>query len=122
MIDDPDEMPGFLDRAADPLADVVGDALNTGPVPEPEPEPVAIGGNSGVAGELLRDVIERIERMEEKKKDIADLIRILYYEAKTEGLDVKTIRKVVSLRKQDAGKRAEEQELLDLYLFSIGMA
>ncbi|MDP2619873.1 MAG: DUF2312 domain-containing protein [Hyphomicrobiales bacterium] len=81
-----------------------------------------MGGNSGVAGELLRDVIERIERMEEKKKDIADLIRILYYEAKTEGLDVKTIRKVVSLRKQDAGKRAEEQELLDLYLFSIGMA
>lgn len=72
-------------------------------------------------GARLRSVIERIERLEEEKKNIADDIRDIYLEAKSEGYDVKVLRKLVSLRKKDPDKRREEDELLDLYMSTIGM-
>jgi uncharacterized protein (UPF0335 family) len=69
----------------------------------------------------LRAFIERIERLEEEKKTIADDIKDVYAEAKGNGFDIKIMRKVVSLRRQDLNKRREEEEILDLYLSALGM-
>lgn len=76
--------------------------------------------NSIEAGHL-RAFIERIERLEEDKKTVADEIKDVYSEAKGTGYDIKIIRKIVSIRKQDQDKRREEEEIIDLYLKAIGM-
>lgn len=73
-----------------------------------------------VDGGHLKAFIERIERLEEEKKAIADDIKEVYAEAKANGYDTKIIRKIVQLRKMDATKRREETELLDLYLTALG--
>lgn len=73
-----------------------------------------------VDGGHLKAFIERIERLEEEKKAIADDIKEVYAEAKINGYDTKIIRKIVQLRKMDATKRREETELLDLYLTALG--
>jgi uncharacterized protein (UPF0335 family) len=69
----------------------------------------------------LRAFIERIEKLEEEKKALADDIKEVYGEAKGTGFDVKIIRKIVSIRKQDRDKRREEEEILDLYLSALGI-
>lgn len=68
----------------------------------------------------LKTIIERIERLEEDKAAIAGDLKDVYAEAKGNGFDVKTLRKVVRLRKQDKAKRQEEDALLDLYMSAIG--
>jgi uncharacterized protein (UPF0335 family) len=68
----------------------------------------------------LKTIIERVERLEEEKAGIANDIKEVFAEAKGEGFDVKILRKVVRLRKQDKAKRQEEEALLDLYLSAIG--
>ncbi len=68
----------------------------------------------------LKTIIERIERLEEDKAAVAGDIKEVFAEAKGEGFDVKILRKVVRLRKQDKAKRQEEEALLDLYLSAIG--
>jgi uncharacterized protein (UPF0335 family) len=68
----------------------------------------------------LKTIIERIERLEEEKAGIAGDIKEVFAEAKGEGFDVKILRKVVRIRKQDKAKRQEEEALLDLYLSAIG--
>lgn len=70
----------------------------------------------------LRLLIERIERLEEEKKGIADDIRDVYAEAKAVGYDSKIMRQVIKIRKMDADKRAEEQAILDTYLAALGLA
>ena len=75
----------------------------------------------GVAKEQLRSVVERIERLEEEKKSLADDIKDVYAEAKANGFDVKVLRKVIALRKRDADERAEEEMVLDTYLQALGM-
>lgn len=75
----------------------------------------------GVARDQLRAFIERIERLEEEKKTIADDIKEVYGEAKGRGYDTKVIRKLVSMRKQDANERAEMDAILELYLQALGM-
>lgn len=75
----------------------------------------------GVAGARLKAFVERVERLEEEKAAITDDIKDVYAEAKGVGFDVKTLRKIVSLRKQDEEKRKEADELLDLYKSAIGM-
>ena len=75
----------------------------------------------GVAKEQLRAIVERIERLEEEKKAIGDDIKDVYAEAKANGFDTKVLRKVVSLRKQDADERAEHEMVLDTYLHALGM-
>jgi len=75
-----------------------------------------------VNGGQLRAFVERIERLEEEKKALADDIKDVYAEAKGNGFDTKVIRKVVSIRRQDRDKRREEEEILDLYLAALGMA
>jgi len=69
----------------------------------------------------LRAFIERIERLEEEKRAIADDIKDVYAEAKGNGFDAKIMRKIVSLRRQDIEKRKEEETILDLYLNALGM-
>lgn len=74
------------------------------------------------AKDQLKSVVERIERLEEEKQAIADDIKEVYAEAKANGFDNKVLRKVVSLRKQDAAERQEQEALLDLYMHALGMA
>lgn len=74
-----------------------------------------------VSGKRLKAFIERVERLEEEKKALAEDIRDVYAEAKGTGFDPKIMRKIVSLRKANLEKRREEQELLDLYMAAIGM-
>lgn len=74
-----------------------------------------------VAKDQLKSVIERIERLEEEKKAIADDIRDVYAEAKANGFDTKILRQVVSLRKKDLTERQEEEAVRDLYLQALGM-
>ncbi len=74
-----------------------------------------------VAAGQLKSIIERVERLEEEKKEVADQIKEIYAEAKANGFDAKTIRKVVSLRKKPTEEREEEEALLDLYLSALGM-
>ena len=69
----------------------------------------------------LRAFIERVEKLEEEKRAIADDIKDVYAEAKGTGYDIKIVRKIVSLRRQDKQKRQEEEEILDLYLSALGM-
>ncbi len=80
-----------------------------------------IGHNSGVAADQLKSFIERIERLEEDKKGIADDIRDIFAEAKGSGFDTKIMRQVLRLRKKDSAERQEEQAILDLYLQALGM-
>ena len=76
----------------------------------------------GVAGHQLRQIIERIERLEEEKKTIADDIKEVYGEAKAMGFDTKVLRKVIAIRKQDRNERLEQEAVLDTYLHALGMA
>ncbi len=75
----------------------------------------------GIARDQLRAFIQRIERLEEEKKTIADDIKDVYGEAKSMGFDAKILRKVISIRKQDADERAEQEAILDTYLHALGM-
>ncbi|MBE1236622.1 DUF2312 domain-containing protein [Phaeovibrio sulfidiphilus] len=75
----------------------------------------------GLAADQLRSFIERIERLEEDKANIATDIKEVYSEAKSSGFDVKIMRKIVSLRKKDRHELAEEEELLDLYRAAVGV-
>ena len=68
----------------------------------------------------LKSIIERVERLEQEKSEIAEQIKEVFAEAKGNGFDVKIIRKVVRIRKQDRAKRQEEEAILDLYLAAIG--
>jgi uncharacterized protein (UPF0335 family) len=75
---------------------------------------------NATAGQL-KAFIERIERLEDEKKGIADDIKDVYAEAKANGFDAKVIRKIVSIRKQDQNERKEQDEILSLYLQALGM-
>ena len=69
----------------------------------------------------LQSIVERIEKLEAEKADIADLIKDIYVEAKANGFDAKILRKVVSLRKKDASERQTEEDLLATYMNALGM-
>src|SRR3569832_370938 len=77
--------------------------------------------SDSVAQDQLKAFVERIERMEEEKKAIADDIREIYAEAKGNGFDTKVLRQVVKIRKQDRSERLEQEALLDLYMAALGM-
>jgi uncharacterized protein (UPF0335 family) len=74
-----------------------------------------------VAAGQLRAFIERIERLEEEKKTISDDIKDVYGEAKGNGYDVKALRTIIRMRKQDANERAEQETILDTYMQALGM-
>lgn len=73
------------------------------------------------ARDKLRLTVERIERLEEEKKEIAEQIKEVYGEAKAMGFDTKVLRRVVSIRKQDQDERMEQEAVLDTYLAALGM-
>ena len=73
------------------------------------------------AKDQLKSIIERIERLEEEKKAIADDIRDVYAESKGNGYDVKALRAIVRMRKQDPNERLEEETILETYLQALGM-
>lgn len=74
----------------------------------------------GIAADALRQFVDRIERLEEEKKALAEDIRDVYTQAKSQGFDVKVLRKIISLRKKDRQEREEEEEILALYLAALG--
>lgn len=74
-----------------------------------------------VAAAELRSIIERIERLEEEKKTIADDVKDVISEAKGRGYDPKAIRAIIRLRKKDADERAEEESILQTYMHALGM-
>lgn len=75
-----------------------------------------------IAADELRLLIERIERLEEEKKAMADDIRDVYAEAKARGYDAKAMRAVVRLRKMETNARQEAEAILDTYKAALGMA
>ena len=75
----------------------------------------------GIAGDRLRSIIERIERLEEEKKNLQNDIKDVYSEAKGTGFDIKVIRQIVRMRKLEEHKRKEAEEILELYKRAIGM-
>lgn len=78
--------------------------------------------NGGFAGEKLRQYIAQLESLEIEKSKIGEHIKDVYTVAKSTGFDTKIIRAVLKIRKLDASKRQEQEELLDIYLHALGMA
>lgn len=75
----------------------------------------------GIAAEQLQQIVMRIERLEEEKKGIADDIKEVYAEAKSNGFDVKILRQVIRLRKMDKAALQEQDALLELYRDALDM-
>ncbi|WP_235035480.1 GapR family DNA-binding domain-containing protein [Roseomonas sp. 18066] len=82
---------------------------------DPDPE---VGG---IAVDRLRSIIERVERLEEERKALADDIKDIFGEAKAAGFEVKVIRQIIRLRKQEPAEVEEQETLLDLYRRALGM-
>ncbi|WP_018148670.1 DUF2312 domain-containing protein [Henriciella marina] len=78
------------------------------------------GKLTDAAREKLRLTVERIERLDEEKKEVADQIKDVYAEAKAMGYDTKALRQVVRLRKQDRQEREEQEAILETYLIALG--
>jgi len=70
----------------------------------------------GIAGDRIRSIIERIEKVEEEIKDLMEAKKEIFMEAKSEGLDVKILKEILKLRKLDQDERDEHETLLEVYL------
>lgn len=93
---------------------------------EPAPLSAGIGHNSardsgGIAADHLRSFVERIERLEDEKRDLADDIKEIFAEAKGTGFDTKIMRQIIRLRKMEQADRQEQEALLELYKSAIGL-
>jgi uncharacterized protein (UPF0335 family) len=75
----------------------------------------------GIAAERLRSIVDRIERLEEERKALSGDIRDIYAEAKSAGFDVKVLRQLIRVRKQEAAEVEEQETLLDVYRRALGM-
>jgi len=75
----------------------------------------------GIAAEALQQYVDRIEKLEEEKKALAEDIKQVYSESKATGFDPKIVRKIITLRKVEENERREQEELLDLYKRAVGM-
>ncbi|MCT4576607.1 MULTISPECIES: DUF2312 domain-containing protein [Donghicola] len=82
----------------------------------------AVDANYRVTADELRQFVERFERLEIEKKDIADQQKEVMAEAKGRGYDVKVMRKIISLRKRDRDDIAEEEAILEMYKEALGMS
>ncbi|EKN01098.1 MULTISPECIES: DUF2312 domain-containing protein [unclassified Acidocella] len=76
---------------------------------------------TNIAGERLRSIIERVERLEEERKALAGDIKDIFSEAKSAGFDVRIVRQVIKIRKQEPADVEEQETLLDIYRRAIGM-
>jgi uncharacterized protein (UPF0335 family) len=75
----------------------------------------------GIATDRLRSIVDRIERLEEERKALGGDIRDIYAEAKSAGFDVKVLRQLIRVRRQEAGDVEEQETLLDVYRRALGM-
>jgi uncharacterized protein (UPF0335 family) len=75
----------------------------------------------GVAVDRLRSIVERIERLEEERKALASDIKDIYAEAKSAGFDIKALRQLIRIRKQEAAEVEEIETWLDVYRRALGM-
>ena len=80
----------------------------------------SVEGATTIAADRLRSFIERVERLEEDKAAVMNDIKEVYAEAKSDGYDVKTLRKVVRIRKMEKADRQEQEAMLELYLAALG--
>ena len=78
-----------------------------------------MSGPVEVAGDQLRTIVERIEKVEDELKELAEAKKEIYQEAKSNGFDVKILREVIRVRKQDQNERNEQESLLATYLQAI---
>jgi uncharacterized protein (UPF0335 family) len=78
-------------------------------------------GTYSIAADQLRSIIERVERLDADKKEIAEAQKEVYSEAKGQGYCTKTLRKIVALRRKDPDEASEEEILLDTYKSALGM-
>lgn len=90
--------------------------LNT---PKISPDEIRMGGN---AAERLRGIVERIERLEQERKDLASDVKDIFTEAGSAGFDQKVLRQLLRIRKQEPGEVEEAETLLDVYRHALGMA
>jgi uncharacterized protein (UPF0335 family) len=74
-----------------------------------------------IAGDRLKSLVERIERLEEERKALGSDIKDIFAEAKSAGFDVKVLRQLIRLRKQEPAEIEEQETLLDVYRRAIGM-
>lgn len=96
------------------MANVVGDTRQ-GDIEDPA------GDVGGVAADRLRSVVERVERLEEERKGLAEDVKDIFMEAKSAGFDVKVVRQIIRLRRQEPADVEEQETLLDLYRRALGM-
>lgn len=75
----------------------------------------------GIAADRLRSIIERVERLEEERKGLAGDIKDIFTEAKSAGFEVKVLRQIIRIRKQDPAAVEEQETLLDIYRRALGM-
>lgn len=75
----------------------------------------------GIAADRLRSIIERVERLEEERKALAADIKDIFTEAKSAGFDVRTVKQIIRLRKQEPAEIEEQETLLDIYRRALGM-
>jgi uncharacterized protein (UPF0335 family) len=76
---------------------------------------------ANIAGDRLRSLVDRIERLEEERKALGSDIKDIYAEAKSAGFDIKVLRQLIRIRKQEPAEIEEQETLLDLYRRAIGM-
>ncbi len=76
---------------------------------------------TNIAGDRLRSIVDRIERLEEERKALGNDIKDIYGEAKSAGFDVKVLRQLIRIRKQEPAEIEEQETLLDVYRRAIGM-
>jgi uncharacterized protein (UPF0335 family) len=77
--------------------------------------------SGGIAADRLHSIVERIERLEEERKALGNDIKDIYAEAKSAGFDVKVLRQIIKLRKQEPAEIEEQETLLDVYRRALGM-
>ena len=94
------------------------ESLDTDPLDDAAASKAKVGG---IAVDRLRSLIERIERLEEERKALGSDIKDIYAEAKSAGFDVKVLRKIVQLRKQEPAEVEEHESILDVYRRALGM-
>lgn len=112
------EVPEELKRAGD-IARVKGSAI---PMKETAEDQEVANAAYRVHADELRQFIERFERLEQEKKDVADHQKEVMAEAKGRGYDVKVMRKIIALRKRDQNDIAEEEAVLEMYKEALGMS
>ena len=96
--------------------------MDGGTMKQTDADKAVINKVVSAAGDELRAFVERIERLDEERRELGGHITEVYAEAKGRGYDVKAIRKIVAIRKRKPEDVAEEQAVLDIYLNALGMA